>query len=940
MKERTLQERDAEVDELGEVIASARTGAGGALLLEGPAGIGKSSLLAVGAEIARRAGLAVLRARAGELEQGFAYVVVRQLFEPLLATADDARRAALLAGAAQHAAPVCDPQALPGEVPEGDDFTRLHGLYWLCANLAADQPVALVVDDLQWADEPSLRFLAFLARRIADLPVALLATSRPRAEAAREALDALAGDPALRVVTPAPLTAEGVGGVLASRLGRAPEPGFARACRAVSGGNPFLVGQLARAISLDRLEPVDAQADRVLELGPKELGRVLLLRLARLPEGAAALAQAVALLGDGAPAAACARLAGLDDPATTSAVTALVAADIVTEQDGLAFTHPLVREAIYDEMDPFTRARRHGDAAAVRHAEGAPAREVAAQLLLAGDDVGAWAVGALRDAAREALALGDAPDALACLRRALELAGGEEREDIRADLAHAEAQAGDPAAVDRMRMVLDTATDPERISRVSLELAGVLMFADRSADAVAVLRAGAERLAGAPDAVRERIELGLIGAGFLSLGARKLAADRFARMRDPGGRPATLLEALHVSGLALDGAMEPLPADVVADRARRGLAFGVPADPTMGGNPVLLGTIALAFADQLEEADAMFRAGLAEARANGAGIAVAALSSLRSLVSYRRGALLEAEADAQTALLLAAEIRGAEALTVNAIAMAIHTGLDRGAPDEELRALARLAPDDLEPDLIPMMQLVLARARLEAERGDPGEAVRRYLALDRPDPGWSANGPSVLPWRSGVAPVLAALGEQERAAELAAEEVRLARMAGTPRALGVALRVAALLREGAEREDGLREAVAVQAAGPSRLEHARALLDLGAVQRGAGDRAEAKATLEEARELAARCAADALVARADTELEAAGARARRRDRADRDALTPSERRVAEMAARGQTNREIAQALFVSEKTVENHLTKVYGKLGIRRRAQLAGALPA
>jgi DNA-binding CsgD family transcriptional regulator len=185
---------------------------------------------------------------------------------------------------------------------------------------------------------------------------------------------------------------------------------------------------------------------------------------------------------------------------------------------------------------------------------------------------------------------------------------------------------------------------------------------------------------------------------------------------------------------------------------------------------------------------------------------------------------------------------------------------------------------------------------------------------------------------------LAALGRNEEALRLADEELRLARFLGAPRAIGIALRARGLIAEGDQRDELLREAVAVLAGSGAALEHARALCDLGAALRRAGRRKEAREPLGEALELAHRCGALSLEERARVELLAAGARPRRPLRTGVDALTPSERRIAEMAASGMSNPEIAQALFLTIKTIEGHLSGVYRKLDVRSRTDLARTL--
>ena len=198
--------------------------------------------------------------------------------------------------------------------------------------------------------------------------------------------------------------------------------------------------------------------------------------------------------------------------------------------------------------------------------------------------------------------------------------------------------------------------------------------------------------------------------------------------------------------------------------------------------------------------------------------------------------------------------------------------------------------------------------------------------------------PAFIAWRSPAALALQQLGDNDQARRLVAEELELARTWGAPRALGAALRAAGLIEGGKGGLALLEEAVQVLSGSPAKLEHAKARTELGAALRRANRRSQAREQLRHAVELATICGATELAARAERELLATGARPRRVALSGVDSLTPSERRVAEMAADGPTNREIAQALFITQRTVEVHLTSIYRKLAINSRSQLATAL--
>jgi DNA-binding CsgD family transcriptional regulator len=230
--------------------------------------------------------------------------------------------------------------------------------------------------------------------------------------------------------------------------------------------------------------------------------------------------------------------------------------------------------------------------------------------------------------------------------------------------------------------------------------------------------------------------------------------------------------------------------------------------------------------------------------------------------------------------------------------------------------------------------LKAAEGRIARARGDHARALEAFLAAGGSVLGGTVPNPAILSWRSDAALAAAAAGESEQAARLAEEELELARRFGAPRAAGVALRAAGLVKGGERGVGLLEEAASTLRRSPSRLELARALIDLGAAIRRQGSPASAREPLREGLEMAQRFGAVALERRASEELLASGARPRRRELTGVDSLTPSELRVARMAAEGMTNRQIAQELFVTVKSVQWHLRNAYRKLDLTGREQL------
>jgi DNA-binding CsgD family transcriptional regulator len=306
---------------------------------------------------------------------------------------------------------------------------------------------------------------------------------------------------------------------------------------------------------------------------------------------------------------------------------------------------------------------------------------------------------------------------------------------------------------------------------------------------------------------------------------------------------------------------------------------------------------------------------------------------MRANVQYRQGALASAEADAWGALAV-------EEWFTAPIAFLTDVLIERGAlklADEQF-ARHGLSGDELFPNLLVANLLLDSRGRLRCAQGRWREGLADLLAVGQRLDAWGTVNPAIVAWRSNAALAYAALGDLDSARRLSDEEVAVARAFGAPRALGVALRVAGLLGAPGRGLELLAESVSVLERSGAQLEHARALVDYGAALRRRGRRTEARELLRAGLDRASLAGATVLAAQAREELVAAGARPRRERITGADALTASERRVAALAAEGMSNREIAQALFVTIKTVKAHLGHVFAKLDVSSRSELAAAL--
>jgi DNA-binding CsgD family transcriptional regulator len=939
-----LLEREHEVERVRGALRSVGRREGLVVVIEGAAGIGKSRLLEMARARGSELGYRVLDARATELEQGFPFGVVRQLFERAISEAarDDRDRwfsgaAALAADLLTGAPAVVPPAPSPGPAAEDPSYAWQHGLYWLASNLSADTPVLLAVDDLQWCDAPSVRALAFIARRLSGQPLALIFATRPLDPTSLPEVASLATDPAVELLRPEPLTHGAVGLLVGERLAAEPNPAFVRACLEVTGGNPFLLGELLDEAAARGIAPNAAAAAHVASLVPRGVANTVLLRLARLPTPAAVLARTLSVLGDGAQVTDALQLSGLDSAGLEAAMTALIAAGVIRSGAAVRFVHPILRAAIYGDLSPAERERLHCSASKILSLRGAPAGQVAAHVMHTEPGADLESVSLLREAAREALALGDAGAAATFLARAIdEPPDPEERKELVLELGLARARAGQPEAVGPLTEIVEHADAETAIVTAAIELSGMFFLAGRAREAASILRRAQERLPHGATG-RERLEVALLGASYTSASARREADSTIAALEDPGGPARSVLDATTLATLAMDELMYLRSAEKAMDFAHRSLAAGLPLEPHRGELWAIVALAVLALTDELDASIGGMDEMLSRARERGAPVTVVMLLSLRAFMNLRRGELTDAQEDAYDAIELSQDLLGTE-FVVTAVAAAVLVGLERDEAPASLRRLIGRVGVRYDTEFSPSTQLRQASAAERAASGNHEAAVEELLSCELDHPAMGSLNPAVVPWRSAAALSLAELGRHAEARRLAEDELRRARSFGARRAIGVALRAHALVGPASERAKTLQDAVEVLASSPARLEHARALVDLGATLRAARQRTAAREPLLEGLTLASRCGSRSLERRARSELAAVGVRPRTVERSGADSLTPSERRVTELAAAGQTNREIAQTLFVTEKTVETHLGHAFRKLSVTSRRQLPGVL--
>jgi DNA-binding NarL/FixJ family response regulator len=923
-------------------LAVVAAGAGSLVFVEGHAGIGKTSLLGAARARAGADGVRVLWGCGQELERGFGFGVVRQLFERVVSAASRDERGRLLAGPAALASVAVGVERAAGRGGPAPDspFPVVHALYWLTANLAERERLELFVDDAHWADGLSLRFLDYLAARLEGLSVAVVVAARPAEPGERESAGLLAG---LRgrarsgPVRLGPLGFDAAGALVSERFGDVPDRGLVAACVRATGGNPFLLGELVDALRADGVAPDAGAAGLVAGLGPETVARSVMLRLGRLPAVTGPVVDAVAVLDAHAEVRHVAALCGLSLEEVGSAADALARANVLDGGRPLRFVHPIVRQAVYGALGWGCRSRLHARAAEVLMADQAAPERVAAHLLLCEPGADPRVGRVLRAAAAVALSRGSADLAQRFLGRALaEPPPAGQLADTVGELGAAEALAGRElglASEHLERSAAGTADPQLRCERVRQAARARLYMGDF---------AGAAALLG-----RGRASL---GEAERSLAMRLLADEAGIAVLAPPVACGALERLEEHAGLGGDDAAElALVAELAAKRwleGRIGEAAAL-AERALGDGRLLAaqGPVSVAFnhalavlidGDRFERTSGPLAAAMAAAREQGSLLGVAGLTGLQAVAAWRRGALSEVEVLSREILQLA-EDSGTWFFdhTYWAYLGAVLT--ERSELEQAEQAIARSGVGPGIPNLTYEGMPFVARARLRLAQGRPDEALADLLELRSRERALGVRHMR-LPWRRDAVEAALALGDSALAAELADEQLELARRWNIPSARGIALCTQGLATGGADGLKLLEEGVAFLSASPARLDHTRALVDLGAALRRAG--ARSREPLQEAIQTAQACGASALAARAHQELLASGARPRRLQFSGTDALTAGERRVATLAAQGQSNRQIAVARYITVRTVENHLASCYRKLGISSRHDLPSALAA
>ncbi|MFE7169827.1 helix-turn-helix transcriptional regulator [Streptomyces sp. NPDC057616] len=935
-RELELLERETESALITSTIEGIEKG-GGLLLVKGVAGTGKSRLLSEIRTAAVQAGFGVTTARSTEFEQDFAFGVVRQLFEELAFKADRTARESLWTGAARQAREAIETISSAGEP---GDFAVLHGLYWLTINACQDRPLVLVVDDLQWCDRPSLRYLAYLLPRIETQPLLVAVALRTGEHATDERLlQHIISTPALAELNPKELSAQATASLLEQVMDGEVEEEFAITCHRAAGGNPLLLRELALTFSAQGLSASDSNAARVADLGGLAVADLVASRLMALPAACAPLARAVAVLGDRSPLMRAARLAGQDslsralECAILLEQRGIVRIDEVYGSPTLSFVHPLVRNAVYESLDRADRTTSHQRAAILLRESGSPAEQVAYHLMRIPATMDPVAVTDLRAAAAAAAARGAPESAYVYLRRSLdESPKGDER---RAILLEAGKTALLFDVVTGARLLQEAWEGMDAVERAEIApyLGMAYIYLARPDAGVDIQKSTISGLPTTDEDLKKRLQACLLSSSTWYVPGREDIIDCLPELHQlPHGHgygDRLLYCAVAGRNTALGD-----PSGVL--RARETLADDAFVDQADPNGPLACGWWSLAAADD-DMSIASLDSAVKRAHVGGSLFTLASVYIHRGYTLLWHGDLAGAEQDGRETIRVG-QLNGSAVTRLLGCTVLAEPLIEQGRLDEAERNLAEVGVTATTCPPGPVYLSLTALSRLQGVRGNYETALEIALQAEEACRLYQIQNPAVADWRTLAALALHYLDRDSEARVIADENLDRARRWGAPRTLGRALRVSGLISPERDRIELFEAAVGVLKDSPAHLEYAKALVDLGAALRKAGHRNDARAPLRQALDLATRCGAVPLSDRAGAELATAGARRRRTALTGPGALTPSERRVADLAAHGQTNRQIAQTLFVTPKTVEVHLSNCYRKLSVTSRVQLPAAL--
>jgi DNA-binding NarL/FixJ family response regulator len=915
-----LVDRDREISAFDALLHECAQGKGVMTVIRGPVGSGKTALLRAFADRAGVAPAIFLGAVASRAEQGLPLGILGQLFRSRPLPASVATQAAELIENREPTAGRCPLLRLETVSPS---LARVsEGLLKLLGDLAENGPVVLAVDDLQHADVASLQCLSYLARRTSAMPVLTVLTEGTHTLPADRSLHAEilrqgnCHDIALGLLPPS-----SVARLLTEYLDAEAARHLAPDCHDMTAGSPLLV----RAMGEDS-RAAGGRAPSSLLPGPAFRSAVVTC-LHRYDPKTVELGQALALLGQAASHALLGELLAVTPELAAEGIGALGSSGLLESGH---FRHEQARQAVLAHMTAVERATMHGDVARALYRAGAGPAALARHLMSAHRIGAQWAVAALQEAADQALADGEAESAIGYLRRAeSQCADDRQRAVLVYSLVCAEWHI-DPERVARyLPEVVAYARagllDGERLS----ELTHYLLWMGHTSDAAEVMGV---LDAGSPDSISGSAELA-IRHGTIPSPVEFLYPDVISQARRAvsdakgSGRPAVPARR-HRPG--------PLPSlgtggsEAVAAAAERILSERKLNDPTLAS--VTTALMALICEDMLDRAASLCDMLLRESEASrGSPLLHAVLTAFLAMIETRWGNLLAAEDYARKALTLLT--RKAWGVAIGAPLSSLLLSTTASRKHSEAAACLRIPVPEAMFGTFHGLLYVYARGEYHLATGHPKAALADFSDCGRRMMMWGLDLPGLLPWRIKAAEAHLAIGDSLEARELSEEQLAQAG-ARFARTRGISLRVLALTSHPTKRAAMLRESVESLQSSGARLELAYTFAELSNAHLALGELGRARWAARQARDLAERCGAQlptAALSGVDIGPTEAGNGTGTKLLGQ---LSEAEQRVAALAACGYTNGQIAHKLYITVSTVEQHLTRVYRKLGVTSRAEL------
>ncbi|MER0449691.1 AAA family ATPase [Streptomyces sp. Edi4] len=962
-----LVDREAELTALNTLLAEAATGRGGIALVSGPTGSGKTRLLQTFCKQAENSGAVMLTAVASRAECELPLGVMDQLFrsETLPAEFRDQVNELLAEEFPTSHAKGADPA--PMNQPS---IAVAHGLRSLLLELGERGPVVVSIDDLQYADEPSLQMLLFLQRRMKASRTLLLLAELSTIRSPHPVFHAeLFRQPNCRKVRLEMLSPSGAHAMIAARLGPAKALELTEAYQEASGGSPlFLSALLDDYEAVHRLQAASHESEPAV---PQEAFRNALTGCLYLADPAdLKVARAVAAMGKGMSPVSIGHMLGLNTATVEHAIASLTATGVLNAGH---FRHPAARTVILEQVAPEDRHELHLRVASALHNEGVPPVLVAEQLVAASRAPEEWMINVLRDAAHAELAAGRTGMAGEYLKLALtDCTDSRQLAALTADRMRLDWQKS-PLKAMRHAVRLKIAL---REGHLSGQDTGVLMRSllwhgryDEARETLALWEAmdatsdrpPSEELAAFTNWMTyshpslltrlspSSIEADGPGRGSGSAGAW---AGAEARTGQDVVRPIGPQAVAVLSDLLDQGASDE--AVTSAEGVLHSVGLGVATLESLHA-----ALLTLICADRPDKAASWCEELLKEATEQGAPTWQAVFAAVRAEAAFRQGDMAAAVQYGEEALTRIPMAAWGVAIG-GPLANLILATTVLGQHEKAVKYIRLPVPDTLF-DARYGLHYLNARGHFHLSTDRPAAALADFESCGRLMSAWGLDLPSLISWRGGAAEAALALGERQRARSLMEEQLT---RPGThqPRTRGASLRLLAAAADLKDRAALLQDAVRLLKPDTGRFELARALADLSDTYWQLGDPARARGTADQAAEMLQACRTRARpqseqpsqLARptglpwpqpptgpspsATPREPAKPAEGDERKPAGADVLTEAERRVAELAAMGATNRAIGRKLYITISTVEQHLTRVYRKLGISRRSALAARL--